>query len=279
MDKAIIIGTYEFLGFGICHKLLHEGIEVIGVHDETINSNQFLEEKRLEIGRNANFQEVALNDLMQSSTLFSESIIYISFYDAYINRFQKRTLFNAINKWIEYSQIDKVTYSFLLPIQYLKDEEMNQFLNEIESLHLQSIRQIFYLPTIYGPWQPEVFLFHQGLKRSVIAKEKQGWHLSEREYIFDALYVEDVVTAIIKENEKRKSCSLILKSELEDSWYKCIEEIFAEHDCFLKIKNKENKQQLILEENIVKIVKQMTPITIGIRKQRELLERMMNSMI
>ena len=35
MDKVIIVGTYEFIGFQLCLSLLEQGIEVIGIHLNT----------------------------------------------------------------------------------------------------------------------------------------------------------------------------------------------------------------------------------------------------
>ena len=57
MDKVIIVGTYEFIGFQLCLSLLEQGREVIGIHLNTNSKDPFLEEKRFEIGRNSNFTE------------------------------------------------------------------------------------------------------------------------------------------------------------------------------------------------------------------------------
>ncbi len=37
MDKVIVVGTYEFIGFELCLRLLEQGIEVIGIHLESID--------------------------------------------------------------------------------------------------------------------------------------------------------------------------------------------------------------------------------------------------
>ena len=57
MDKAIIVGVYEFIGFHLCEALLQEGIEVYGVNLPIDTSDHVVDEKRLLIGRNSNFQE------------------------------------------------------------------------------------------------------------------------------------------------------------------------------------------------------------------------------
>ena len=42
MDKAIIIGVYEYLGFHLCLKFLEQGIEVTGVDTEMDDSDLFI---------------------------------------------------------------------------------------------------------------------------------------------------------------------------------------------------------------------------------------------
>jgi hypothetical protein len=54
MDKAIIFGMFDFVNFHVGKTLLNNGIEVKAVNIEEIGNIQFLEEKRFEVGRNAN---------------------------------------------------------------------------------------------------------------------------------------------------------------------------------------------------------------------------------
>ena len=56
MDKAIIVGVYEFIGFHLCEALLQEGIEVYGVDLPIDTSDHVVNEKRILIGINSNFQ-------------------------------------------------------------------------------------------------------------------------------------------------------------------------------------------------------------------------------
>lgn len=62
MKKAIVFGAYQFLGFHICGALLEEGEEIIGVSFPNIHVDD-IEDKRMEIGRNANFSEISWNHL------------------------------------------------------------------------------------------------------------------------------------------------------------------------------------------------------------------------
>src|SRR3954447_19141238 len=63
MDKAIIFGIYDFVSFHMGRTLLNKGLEVIGVHIEENSETSSFEEKRMEIGRNANFREISLVEL------------------------------------------------------------------------------------------------------------------------------------------------------------------------------------------------------------------------
>lgn len=57
MDRAVILGTFEFIGFSLCKNLLDQGCEIDGIHFDKEQDDALIHEKRLTIGRNANFNE------------------------------------------------------------------------------------------------------------------------------------------------------------------------------------------------------------------------------
>lgn len=75
MDKVLVLGALEELGFEMTALLLEEGHEVIGIHlqtgDETIYNN-----RRMEIGRNANFEEIGLNEWLQQGDFTTTSTLF-----------------------------------------------------------------------------------------------------------------------------------------------------------------------------------------------------------
>ncbi|MEM5594163.1 hypothetical protein AAHH67_24715 [Niallia circulans] len=78
MKKAVIFGVYQFVGFHICSTLLEEGEEIIGISYPEI-SIEDLEDKRMEIGRNANFSEKSLDKLPLFSKIQMYNIYTLTF--------------------------------------------------------------------------------------------------------------------------------------------------------------------------------------------------------
>jgi hypothetical protein len=64
MDKVLVLGALEELGFEMTALLLEEGYEVRGIHLQT-GDEAIYNDRRMEIGRNANFEEIGLNDWLQ----------------------------------------------------------------------------------------------------------------------------------------------------------------------------------------------------------------------
>ena len=76
MDRAVIIGTHESFGFYFSTSLLEEGYEVTGVHYVDMDE-ELVEKKRMEIGRNANFQEVVQKEWLPFTEI-QEQIVSMS---------------------------------------------------------------------------------------------------------------------------------------------------------------------------------------------------------
>ncbi|QED47224.1 Rossmann-fold NAD(P)-binding domain-containing protein [Cytobacillus dafuensis] len=219
MDSAVIIGSFEFLGFHFCHALLERGYEVKGVHLDNDVDNAILIEKRLEIGRNANFKEESFSDWLISDSISEQTLVLIDFYDYFINHhtdfFEKLHLLDAylINNKKNIKETNSRVVS-LLPIQW--HHQKNDKIDHI--LQKASISHCIYLPSIYGPWQSSAFLFQQYLLKSMSPETRIS--INDREWFHDLLYIEDIVDPILMLAEK-KSASSILKSEDPNHWRKC----------------------------------------------------------
>lgn len=265
MDRAIIFGTFEFLGFHFCTTLLERGYEVEGVHIAHVEDDRFLNDMRMEIGRNANFNEVHPRRRLSLADIREQTLIIIDFYDFYMRN--KLELLKKNESLLELisqnTKILKETDSkivFLLPAQFMSSAismgNTNIFQNEINSHHM-------YLPTIYGPWQSEIFLFQQFLLKNFLPDRMPI--LSDREWVDDALYVDDVVDSILMVVEKESTATYLLKSEMKDHWQKCADYLsipLAELDYY------DRRETQKLNKVNVKMIKNSLQFSEAIDKQK-----------
>lgn len=288
MDKVILYGTYEFINFALCKRFLDEGFEVVGIHLATDHANSIIEEKRLEIGRNANFSEELMEMLSINKILSPNSMLILSVYDYYVseNDHQLLDVFQLIYHLMQTGQ--QFTYplniTVFMPITLLVYKE-KRFIKKINraftNFHHYCNKQNwtltrFYLPTVYGPWQPKDFLFHQAIKNSFVGAEKaQQLSISDREYTKDAIYIDDVVEKILEIIQTDESKSLLLKSELNNHWDICAKAVLDQSVSF----NQFIRHEVIEEEIDEKIVVKTTSISEGIEKQKAHLTRMLQGFI
>ena len=277
MDKAIFFGVFDFVNFHVCKTLLEQGIEVKGIHVENKERIHYLEEKRFEVGRNANFHEQTLVE--RDEQLDSGATIVFSLYDLFMN-FNEGILRNEhvtkpIIEFLKNNQNNNILVALLLPAQmaeYSNDTKafrnLNDFFQQLRAV--ASKLQLIYLPTVYGPWQPNTFLFQQAiLKRMNLCED-----LKEiREGTMDALFVDDAVQAMLGIFERGLPGSFYLESGRKDQWQRCAS--FLNMD---KNLGKKNKRQLVLDEEKIKRVpiKNAAPIADSLTIQTEHLQRLLN---
>jgi nucleoside-diphosphate-sugar epimerase len=261
MDKVVMVGVFDFVNFHVCKALLDKGIEVRGVQIETEDESDILIEKRLEIGRNANFTEVSIGDILIDS--YENETIVLSVYDLYM-RYKEEyllnedMLFNLIskNKW---EQIVILVPSQMLTNEFESKAEIviDDFINRAES-HKQDIH-LLYLPTIFGAWQPDTFMF----QNSILTDMNRGKPFRGlREETSDAIFVEDTVHAIIEIIENKLPGRYLLQSGKSNQWNLCAS--------FLRI-NEQGSTERKAEANEDKItiftVKNTVSIAEGLTKQ------------
>ena len=221
MDRAVIMGTFEFAGFHFCTKLLEKGIEIVGIHQSGSGNDDYLTHKRLAIGRNANFHEVTLEQWLPIANITEKTLFIIDYYDYFIQN--KTEFFNKHNLIEDFFRRKvkeiKETQSciiMLLPIQWAASTDKgNQFIQLIQSHRI-------YLPTLYGPWQPKTFLFQQALLKNLQKVDQLS--LNEREWTDDAIYIDDAVLTSLKLIDNPAG-AYILKSDMNDQWQKCAQNL------------------------------------------------------
>jgi hypothetical protein len=227
MDKVAIFGTYHFLGFNLCEKMLEEGIEVVGYRFCDDDKEEYIEHKQFLIGRNANFTEKILtseDEYLFETTDESTTILIFSFYDLYFSTKEMSYTYiqNFLTKHISTKSYARII--ILFPIEFLKSMP-KAILSKINQLKGQSIKiQAIYLPTIYGPWQSSLFMFQQYLLKNQDKRPK----LDHRENTTDAIYIKDVVDKILRIIDSLEASDLVIKSGKLDQWKKGIQYLQAE---------------------------------------------------
>lgn len=225
MDKAVIWGVFDFVSFHVCKTLLNKGIEVDGIHLEDTSKIPYLDEKRLEVGRNANFAEYSFSQWrkkIQKQSAENQLFIF-SIYDLYMLR-QEHLLLNVqvrqtiLDYLKKYNRIIEVL--FILPMQMLETNEETAVLDFQKQIkNLVEDFKIIYLPSAYGPWQPNVFFIQQAI---VAAITDIAISINDREWTEDAVYVEDAAESILELIEEKESGSFIVESGQENYWDKCV---------------------------------------------------------
>lgn len=261
MDKVVIVGVFDFVNFHVCKALLDKGIEVRGVQIETEDESDILIEKRLEIGRNANFTEVSLEDIFDDS--YENETIVLSVYDLYM-RYKEEYLLNEDMLFNLISKNNWEQIVILVPSQMLTNEfeskaeiVIDDFINRAKS-QKQDIH-LLYLPTLFGAWQPDTFMF----QNSIMTDMNKGKPFRGlREETSDAIFVEDTVHSIIEIIEKKLPGRYLLQSGKSNQWNLCAS--------FLRINEQasiERKMETMEDNIIIFPVKNTVSIAEGLTKQ------------
>lgn len=227
MDRAIIIGTFGFLGYSVCRAMLDEGIEVAaipvdGEHDFSI------EEKRMEIGRNANFFEDEVR-LRKEEKVEGIIPVIIPYYDFYLIE-KEQLLFENDFLLGELLSLPPENYlvTLLLPeqIEYEDLVEMEPLdkLREDLSKNGFMLKEVL-VPTLFGPWQPKGCFFQQIFSLGE-EKVKVPPTLHPRESTSDAIYVADAASLVRGLLEEAKVGKYVIRSGETNSWYKCLNCIY-----------------------------------------------------
>ncbi|WP_066252111.1 hypothetical protein [Neobacillus drentensis] len=274
MDKAIIFGMFDFVGFHVGKHLLNKGIEVKGIHIENPDNIHFIDEKRLEVGRNANFLEQSLIEWSKNEQHeISRSRLIFSIYDLFMLKkeqiLQMEEVTRPIIQFVEENK-NKAKIVFILPIQMLtrtyRGKEIERFLGNVKGL-VTNI-QLLYLPAIYGPWQPSAFLFQQ----AIASKYKNVNLITDvREWTNDCLFVDDAIESMLEIIESGRPGSYLIESGNEDHWDRCAEYLNIDENQALL------KSNVSIEDNdrLEKVaVKKVSPIADSIMTQIEHVQRL-----
>lgn len=256
MDRAVIVGAFEFVGFHLCKKFLEMGFEVTGIQLDSEKGDPYLEEKKFEIGRNANFMEKTLEEWKtqtergesQTFTVFSLYDLFMEYKDEMINNDH---FIKSLLKQMDHQGM----IIFLLPIQLIIKEyesenlrAMEDFLNKNVVKNNLKNAQFYFLPSLYGPWQPETFLFQKAILNHLNDEAKES-----REYMEDAIFIYDAIEELIGQINKKISGKFLLVSGKEHHFKECAD--------FLQITNYFRKEVSTSPFNVDETI-QILPIQI-----------------
>lgn len=261
MDKVVMVGVFDFVNFHVCKALLDKGIEVRGIQIETEDDYDILFEKRLEIGRNANFSEVTSGDILNGS--YENETIVLSVYDLYM-RYMEEYLLNedmlinliSKNKWeqiVILAPSQMLANVFESKAEIVIDDFINRAKSQKQDIHL------LYLPTLFGTWQSDTFMF----QNSILTDMNRGKPFRGlREETNDAIFVDDTVNSIIEIIENKQPGRYLLQSGKRNQWNLCAS--------FLRINEQASTERKAetMEDNIIIVpVKNSVSIAEGLTKQ------------
>ncbi|MGE7602028.1 hypothetical protein ACQKL5_05900 [Peribacillus sp. NPDC097675] len=223
METYIVVGAYQFIGFHLTQYLLGQGEEVIGIDWEDSKANQYIiEEKELEIGRNANFTYFQINKL-RLLDVSEQFTIILSFYDsqkgtAGLTNLQIDDIVSFLKKCKKNDHINSLKIMIILPIDGDTDE-FQPVLSACEGI--KSVKRVF-LPTVYGPWQPKSMSFEAGISQLGQSAIQAALASDFKE---DALFIKDFLAdfqRILSSTDR----NIHLCSSVEDHWKKCAQLAF-----------------------------------------------------
>jgi len=228
MERAIIYGTFQFVGFHLCTALLGKGWEVTGISFPENDIESYADEKRLEIGRNANFAETCLEGAAGETSNLEKTAVIVSLFDLFMefkdDSITKKDDLKSLIKSLESNDNGKNLFVFLLPVQLLTDSFKADILFTlrafISEFNIEEQRcQYFYLPSLYGPWQPATFYVQQAILEDMGSKTEKK---PDREWTADLIYIEDAVSKLTETIESEISGRYLLESSEENYWENCI---------------------------------------------------------
>ncbi|WP_419883424.1 hypothetical protein ACN6MY_07625 [Peribacillus sp. B-H-3] len=249
MCSLIVIGALQFTGFHLTERLLDRGEKVLGIdHVQGDEDDYIHEHKKDAFGRNANFISSAFHEKLPSS-FPGASAIYVCLYDFWrMPGRDTKKIADAINKiLINLKNVQPLpTLTIFIPLGQ-KEQSFAEHTELWTILKSFAHAQFVYLPTIYGPWQPESFAFETGIQKK---SKEQTIEAISLEYRNDAIYISDFIDALDKLKE-HDGGNIVLESAEKQQWPACANLIFdteildrfpSEGECLqtanvLKVKN------------------------------------------
>lgn len=256
VKRVIVFGVHSYIGFGLCERMLSEGVEIKGILSSPKNPIQkrLLEERLLMVGRNA---LIITNEVYENTDEDKETDMIVhccedSNEPSLINHDRK-------NMMISVKLAHKLKIPFVFVSARSEKEELRDHVKFCENYLYENVsnRIVIKLPSLYGPYQPSTEKIHQYLLNRENGKENV---LSIDEPL---LYIQDAVDSlwdIMKFAEKGKTYAVLSKMKRDDeSNFLCKQHL-----------NESNSAE---EGNVTYIIKEPTSIEEGLKAQAECINK------
>ncbi|PKR86752.1 hypothetical protein [Heyndrickxia camelliae] len=213
MENAIVCGAMHFVGFELCKQLLNRGCSVVAI-DHGGNTDKYHVEKWLEIGRNANLLRLPIEEIRDE--IDSSVVCFIPYIDFLSLPDKFNGLFNDVESLLQMENITE--YHIIFPSKYhfsFSDTNRRNFNAVFPITNMNKKVVEYYVPTLYGPWQPNTYLFQQ-----LIEGKCQDDYLDDT---MDAIFIEDAVKEIVDNTQQTEHRQRILIRNMQpDMWRKCV---------------------------------------------------------
>ncbi|MDQ0215676.1 nucleoside-diphosphate-sugar epimerase [Oikeobacillus pervagus] len=237
MNQALVFSSHSFLGFEVCKQLLDEGIVVHAVSDKRLS-----EDRELEVGRNANFHFSSSYPIPYRSK--ESGYVFFPFYDVLydeeINIKRWQSMMKNKDGFIPGSH-----FIFLYSSNWLKTNDSNQNRFQMEKFKEELIEDerfkltVIYLPTLYGPRQPESFIIQKIMNQT----DSEGCACIDLiDDLESAILIQDAVKMIV--SMKDKEGSFLFHNEKEDIWLEIFQYLEVNEKIRIRSAQKTDKSKL-----------------------------------
>lgn len=230
MSPTIVLGNNEFLGFHICHYLLNQGEDVIGL--KWMEARHETEEEREYLfGRNANYVEVKT---IEDIPLEEQSLVCINLYDT-VNRLIEEK--EELKQFFDYVKNQRVL--FFLPLTCSDDiqKELDQWKEHVGEW--ESVQWI-YVSYLYGPWLDK----NAELQRLLAQEKGIALDLSR------AIFIEDFLGKWNDLLQLTDKC-LIIQGEMQRDWQEQCASFFCKiENRTIEMEETEEAQVMIIKATI-----------------------------
>lgn len=189
VQRILIIGVQQFIGFHLGMKYLEKGWEVDGVFIEPkdVRQKKLAEEEMMWLGRNAFFRLWHRDDWLEHIIGRKYRLIYDC--ETFTEHSGRNETGKRFEKTIKVLEKKEAPIIFLFSCEYCDDQlkcKLEQQLQELGMPHL-----FVHVPTVFGAWQP----LNHWMTKCMLEKTENA---NENVFICDLLHIEEVIQILLE---------------------------------------------------------------------------------
>jgi len=259
MENAIVCGAMHFVGFELCKELLNHGCCVVALDKES-NTEKYHMEKWLEIGRNANLLQLSIEEIRDE--INSSTVCFIPFIDFLSSPEKMNDLFKVVESLLQMENITEYHIIYPSRYQYSFSDMNRRNFNDVFPISAINKKVVeYYVPTLYGPWQPNTYLFQQ-----LIEGKTKDEYLDDRT---DAIFIEDAVKEIVENTKQTEHGQrILLRNSKPEIWRECV--LYLNNDFIMP-----HEKQVAIDSNLqIKNIQEKHSFQDGLMMQMECFKRL-----